>query len=73
MENAERQNKLYKNKLTGMIRQARKDQFNKMLQENRHNIKGTWEILNKVLGNNHVSTNTPCFILLMKIIQNLKT
>lgn len=55
---AEKQYKVYKNKLTVIMRQAKKDYYNKRLQENKGDIKGSWKILNDILRNKPVFTNT---------------
>lgn len=48
-KNAEKQYKLYKNKLTTIMRQAKKDYYNKILNENKNNLKSTWKMMgNKV-------------------------
>lgn len=48
---AEMKYKVYKNKLVVIMRQAKKDYYNKLLNYNKNNLKGTWNILNKVMGN----------------------
>lgn len=47
---AEMKYKLYKNKLTTIMRQAKKDYFGSLLEKNKTDIKGTWNILNKLIG-----------------------
>lgn len=58
-QTAEKQYKVYKNKLTCIMRQAKKDYYNKMLNENKNNLKSTLKILNNVIGNKSVSTKLP--------------
>ena len=58
---AETKYKVYKNKLVLIMRKARKDYYNKLLKENNNNVKGTWNILNKVMGNTSTSTNLPSY------------
>jgi len=36
----------YKNKLTNIMRNCKKDYYNKLQENNKHNIKGIWNILN---------------------------
>lgn len=43
-----------KNKLTDVIR-TRKNRFTKILNQNKNNIKGTWEILNSLIKNRTVN------------------
>ena len=42
--------KNYKNKLTRILRNCEKDHFDKLLIEQKNNIKGTWNILNIIIG-----------------------
>lgn len=56
---AEMKYKVYKNKLVIIMRQAKKDYYNKLLDDNKNNIKGTWNILNKVMGNKTAHTALP--------------
>lgn len=50
---------MHKNKLTSILRQAKKDYYNEMLNENKNNIRGTWKFLNEVIGNNSIHTSLP--------------
>ena len=65
--------KEYKNKLTIIMRQAKKEYYNKRLEENKHNLKGTWNILNQVIGNTKVSTDLPTYFTNdnKKVIENM--
>lgn len=45
---AENKYKLYKNKLTDIIRLAKKSYYKKLLLDNKSNIKGTWDVLNYI-------------------------
>lgn len=58
-ENAEKRYKSYKNKLINKLRQAKKEYYNRILHENKNNIKATWKILNKVIGNKTETTELP--------------
>ena len=40
----------YKNKLTNVIRYSKKSYYTKLFDENRHNIKETWKLLNEITG-----------------------
>lgn len=60
---AELKYKVYKNKLTGVIRSSKKSYYNKALQENKNNIKGTWSILNSLIRPGSTKKTYPeCFI-----------
>ena len=48
---AENEYKTYENKLTNIIRIAKKEYYNKLLDNNKNKIKGIWNILNTVLEN----------------------
>ena len=54
--------KAYKNKLMVIIRRCKKDYYNKLLEKNKNNIKGTWNILNKIIRKGTNSNNTNSFI-----------
>lgn len=71
-ETAEKKYKVYKNKLTNKLRQAKKEHYNTIIQENKNNIKGTWNILNSVMGNKCRTTDLPnYFIKDNKVIKNM--
>ena len=53
----EKQYKAYTNKLTVIMRQAKREYYNNMLKEKKNDIKGTWKILNNVIGNKSVYTD----------------
>ena len=42
--------KKYKNKLTKILRFSEKEYFDKILEEQKNNITGTWKILNDIIG-----------------------
>ena len=48
---AENEYKTYENKLSNIIRIAKKEYYNKLLDNNKNKIKGIWNILNTVLEN----------------------
>lgn len=54
-QKAENKYKVYKNKLTTILRQAIKDYSSKMMT----NLKSMWKILNKAIGNNLAFTSLP--------------
>lgn len=58
---AENKYKVYKNKLVNIMRNAKKEYYNKRLEENKNNLKGTWKILNQVMGNKNASTELPTY------------
>uniref|UniRef100_A0A3Q3EXG8 Reverse transcriptase domain-containing protein n=1 Tax=Labrus bergylta TaxID=56723 RepID=A0A3Q3EXG8_9LABR len=43
--------KKYRNKLTNIMRNCRKEYYSKLLDKNKNNSKGLWTILNSVIGN----------------------
>ena len=51
--------KNYKNKLTRILRNCEKDYFDKLLVEQKNNIKGTWNILNSIIGKKKSSNAYP--------------
>ena len=54
------------------MRQAKKEYYNKRLEENKNNLKGTWKILNQVIGNKKASTDLPTYFTNdNKIIENM--
>ena len=63
--------KLYKNKLMCIIRKSKKEYFNKLLEINKNNIKGTWNILNKIIRNKTNSNYTDHFIENNRTITNM--
>lgn len=59
-ENAEKHYKSYKNKLTNILRQAKKEYYSRIMHENKNNMKATW---NKVIGNKAGATDLPKYFL----------
>lgn len=51
--------KKYKNKLTNIMRKCKKDYYSKLLNNNKNNIKGIWNILNSIIRNDSGHTNYP--------------
>ena len=51
--------KRYKNKLTKILRLSEKQYFDKFLKEHKNNTKGTWKILNNIVGNKKKMNNYP--------------
>ena len=49
LESDECMYKIYKNKLTKILRNAEKSHFNGLIEKYKHNIKGTWKVLNSVI------------------------
>ena len=63
---------MYKNRMTNILRQAKKQYYDKMLQMNKNNMKRTWNILNNVTANKLRSANQPKhFIKDNKVFGNL--
>ncbi len=48
--NAENKYKAYKNKLTTIMRCAKKDYYTNLLMEKQSNIKNMWKVLREVIG-----------------------
>ena len=48
---AENKYKLYKNKLTSIMRLNKKDYFHKLLEQNKSNTQGIWKVLNNIIKN----------------------
>lgn len=64
--------KTYKNKLTAILRKCKKDYYSRLLETNKNNIKGTWNILNSIIRRKKTSTGFPNeFIDNGKIIKNM--
>ena len=61
---AENKYKKYKNKLTNIIRIARKEYYNKLLDNNKNNIKGIWNILNTVIKNSSKQLSYPRYFII---------
>lgn len=55
--------KRYKNKLTDIMRNCKKDYYCKLLDKNKNNIKETWKILNSIIRNQSTSSGLPEEIL----------
>jgi len=51
--------KKYKNKLTDIIRKCKQDYYNKLLDSNKNNTKGLWNILNSLITNKSRINNYP--------------
>jgi len=56
---AENRYKLYKNKLTDVLRIAKKCYYKKLLIDNKTSIKGTWEVLNSIIKKGLKKTTYP--------------
>ena len=53
--------KLYKNKLTTILRASEKKYYTTLLEENKRNTKATWKILNRVIRKNKVADGYDSF------------
>ena len=51
--------KNYKNKLTSILRNCKKTYFDKILKEQKNNMKGTWKILNEIIRKKKSTTMYP--------------
>ena len=60
---AEDKYKKYKNKLTNIIRTCRKDYYSKLLDSNKNNVKGIWNILNSIIKNKSGQVNYPQYFI----------
>ena len=60
---AENKYKKYKNKLTGIMRIRKKEYYNEILENNKNNIKGIWNILNSIIRNGSRQTNYPEYFI----------
>ena len=58
-KDAENKYKKYKNKLTNIMRISKKEYYRKLIDNNKNNIKGLWNILNNVIGNGSRQVNYP--------------
>ena len=56
---AESRYKIYKNKLTSILRTAEKEHYSKLLSDAKGNIKDTWKILNAAMNKKKSSTEFP--------------
>lgn len=56
---AELKYKKYKNKLTNIMRICKKDYYTKLLDKNKNNVKGIWNILNNIIRNKPSSLSYP--------------
>ena len=55
---AEFKYKKYKNKLTSILRENKKEYYTKLLNSKRNDIKGMWNVLNRVIGR---ASNSSCY------------
>lgn len=60
---AEIKYKSYKNKLTTIMRNCKKEYFRKLLEDNRNNVKEMWNILNSVINNRPKSNDQPKYFI----------
>ncbi len=56
---AENKYKKYKNKLTNLMRIRKKEYYKEILENNKNNIKGIWNILNSIIRNGSGQINYP--------------
>ncbi|KAI2647507.1 DNA-directed RNA polymerase subunit omega [Labeo rohita] len=61
-ENAEKKYKAYKNKLTTIMRCAKKDYYTNVLMENKSNIKRMWNVLREVMGSK-INYSQPLYLM----------
>ena len=62
-QSAERKYKNYKNKLTGILRQHKKDYYTQQLTENKNNVKETWKVLHHVMDNKNSKMSFPNYLI----------
>ncbi len=60
--NAENKYKAYKNKLTTIMRCAKKDYYTNLLMENKSNIKNMWKVLREVIGSK-MNSSQPVYLM----------
>lgn len=61
---AESRYKSYKNKLTHIIRVSKKKYYTDKLNENKSNMKGIWDVLNRLLKGDHQKNIYPDFFII---------
>ena len=59
LQTDEQKYKLYKNKLTKVLRNAEKMYYNEQLMKQKNNMKGTWKILNEVIRGISILSDIP--------------
>ena len=62
-KDAENKYKIYKNKLINIIRTSKKEYYKKILNDNKNNIKGIWNILNSIIRNNPRQISYPKYFI----------
>ena len=62
-EKAERRYRLYKNKLTNIIRLSKEKYYSKLVEGSRNNIRETWKLINTLIRKNSGKTISPQSIL----------
>ena len=60
---SEHKYKIYKNKLTSILRLTEKTYYSTLLEQQRTNVKGTWTILNKVINKKYNKPTNPEYFL----------
>ena len=58
-EKAEKKYKLYKNKLTKIIRLSKEAYYSKLMEQSRNNIKATWKVINSLISKNSGKSEFP--------------
>ena len=51
--------KKYKNKLTSLLRVAKKRHYNLLLERNKHDLRRSWRIINEIISHKKVSNKIP--------------
>lgn len=62
-DEAEQKYKKYRNKLTDIIRSSKQLFYRKILYENKNNIKGTWDILNRLIKQGSSKSSYPDYFV----------
>lgn len=73
-EESERRYKLYKNKLTAIIRTSKKLYYKRVFETNKNNTKKIWEILNDVTRKGHKKNRYPDhYVVEEEVIENMSS
>ena len=55
--------KMYKNKLTSILRSQKKEYYNKTLEDSTNNIQRTWKVINQIIRNKGYKSGFACYFL----------
>ena len=60
---AENKYKVYKNKLTSIMRQSKKEYYHKLLEQNKNNTQGIWKVLNNIIKKGGARVEMPNYFV----------